>query len=455
MSRSTPVGQTQGFHGDPAQALPVAQQLRQQGRLDAAAGVMHAAGVASLGQPDQVFDCALFIKESGRHALAADLCDRQLALSPEHLRLLALAGNVDHELGRFDSARERYLAAIRGGIDLNQWFLLHALSTTQRYTDSSHPDFALFETHAHDPRLSPRARAAVCFALGKACGDVGDTQRAAALFREANGLVKSGISWSRDVWERFVTSQMQEAQAGALTEPSGCIPVFVVGMVRSGTTLLADRLGRHADVRNRGEMPFMAYLAGQLKAQGLLHDLRAYMQARQIYLTHLRQDDAPARWYIDKHPLNFRYVGLIHRLFPEARVVYCRRDPRDNALSIYSQYFGHADNDYAYDFADIASYAQGCDRLMAHWMEARGLPIHVVDYERMVGDSEGTLADVGAFLGLAGEAPATHAHTGGAIASASMWQARQPIYHRSVGRWRSYGEWLPELTELFGADGDV
>lgn len=454
MTGSKPVGQASAFPADPMQARAAALQLRQQGRLEAAAGIMHAAALKSLGQADVVFDCALFIKESGRHALAAELCDQQLALSPNHLRLLALAGSIDHELGRFDAARSRYLAAIRGGIDLNHWFLLHALSTTQRYTDACHPDFALFEAHAGDARLSSRARAAVCFALGKACDDIGDTQRAAAMFREANGLVKREIHWSRDVWERFVVAQIQEPPAASLTEPSGCVPVFVVGMVRSGTTLLADRLGRHADVRNRGEMPFIAYLAGQLKAQGLLHDLRACAQARQIYLAHLRQDDAPARWYIDKHPLNFRYVGLIHRLFPEARVLYCRRDRRDNALSIYSQYFGHADNDYAYDFEDIASYAAGCDRLMAHWTQSRGLPVHVVDYEQMVGNPDATLATARAFLGLPGEEAATDAHTQGAIATASMWQARQPIYHRSVGRWRSYGEWLPELEGL-GAGGNA
>ena len=454
MKGSTPTGQAHVSLADPAQVRATALQLRQQGRLEAAAGIMHAAGLKSLGDADTVFDCALFLKESGRHGLAAELCDRQLALSPNHLRLLALAGSVDHELGRFDAARARYLAAIHGGIDLNQWFLLHALSTAQRYDDANHPDFALFEAHVHDVHLSPRARAAVYFALGKACDDIGDTRRAAAMFREANGLVKCEIHWSRDAWERFVAAQIQEPPAAALSEPSGCVPVFVVGMVRSGTTLLADRLARHAEVRNRGEMPFIAYLAGQLKAQGLLHDLRACAQARQIYLAHLRQDDAPARWYIDKHPLNFRYAGLIHRLFPEARVLYCRRDRRDNALSIYSQYFGHADNDYAYDFEDIASYAHGCDRLMAHWTQARGLPVHVVDYEQMVGDPQATLAGARAFLDLPDEAAATEAPTMGAIATASMWQARQPIYHRSVGRWRSYGEWLPELERL-GAGGNA
>ena len=439
---------------DALQARAAAQQLRQQGRLEAATSIMHAAGLRALGQADPVFDCALFIKESGRHALAAELCDKQLVLTPGHLRLLALSGSIDHELGRFESARTRYMAAIRGGIDLNQWFLLHALSTTQRYRDTDHPDFALFEVHLKDAGLSPRARAAVCFALGKACDDVGDTRRAAEMFRKANGLVKREIGWSRHAWEQFVDAQVKDAPGTSLDEPTGCVPVFVVGMTRSGTTLLADRLGRHVDVRNRGEMPFLAYLAGQLRSQGLLHDHRACAQAREIYLAHLRQDDAPAGWYIDKHPLNFRYVGLIHRLFPDARVLYCRRDRRDNALSIYSQYFGHVDNDYAYDFEDIASYAAGCDRLMAHWVDSQGLPLHVVDYERMVLDPDGTLAAARSFLGLKEDGATTTTPAEGAIASASMWQARQPVYHRSVGRWRSYAEWLPELKGFGAGDDD-
>jgi len=429
-----------------------AHQLRQQGRLDAASATMHALGMRVMGDPDKVADCALFIKECSRHALAAELCEKQIERGPITARLLAQTGSVDHELGRFASARKRYLAAMQAGIDLNHWFLPFALSGTQRYADTTHPDFDLFRSHLSDSGLSPRARASICFALGKACDDVGDTQQAAGLFREANALVRSGLNWSRSAWDAFVDAQVADAFPGALSVPTGGAPVFVVGMVRSGTTLLAERLATHPGVRNRGELPFMPYLASQLKAQGMLHQPHAWMQAREIYLPHLFQDDAPARWYIDKHPLNFRYLGLMAAMFPDARVVYCRRDPRDNALSIYSQYFAHADNDYAYDFGDIASYAHGCDRLMTHWMQTLRLPIHVVDYEDMVSQSAATLSGLHEFLGLSeeGQVHGTD-ESAGVIASASMWQARQPIYQRSAGRWERYAPWLPELQELFGS----
>ncbi len=453
MKERTPYGQAVDVPADPGQARRLAHQLREQGRLDAASTVMLALGRQHVGAPAVVFDCVQFIKQCGRHAEAAELCELQLASGVASPPLHMLAGSVEHELGHFDKARTHYLAALGAGVNLNEWFALQALSNTQRYADADHPDFALFESQLRLPALTPRARASILFALGKACDDVADYARAAQALREANALVKGGVSWSRTAWQRFVESQLAAPPVPtAMATTAGCVPVFIVGMVRSGTTLVADRLGRRPGVRNRGELPFIAHLAQRLIQQGLTRDPAALEHARQIYLAHLCQDDAPAHWYVDKHPLNFRYLDQLAMLFPQARVIYCRRDRRDNALSIWSQLFAHSDNDYAYDFDDIAGYVAGCERLMAHWQGTLALPIHIVDYERMVGEPEATLAGIDRFIGLpdtgeTGDATAAAA----AISSASMWQARQPIYHRSAGRWRDYAPFVPELIDKFAA----
>jgi tetratricopeptide (TPR) repeat protein len=336
-------------------------------------------------------------------------------------------------------------------VDLNEWFVLQALASTQRYTDSAHPDFALLESNAHAPGLTDNARASILFALGKACDDVGDYARAAANLREANALARQLQPWSRPAWERFVAAQREAAGSPVVfAAEDGPTPVFIVGMVRSGTTLVAERLGRLPGVRNRGELPFIGYLAEQLRAQGLARHRPSLEQARRIYLAHLRQDDAPATWYVDKHPLNFRYLGEIAAMFPEARIIHCRRDARDNALSIWSQLFAHRDNAYAYDFGDIAAFGTGCEALMQHWQHTLDVPIHNLDYERMVSEPEQAMVQLRAFLGVADDAGAAASPASpGAIATASLWQARQPIYHRSVGRWRSYAPHLPELVAAF------
>lgn len=440
---------------DPVNVLAQASALRSQGRLDAATAVLLTFARAYAGEADMMFDCARFIRECGRHAQAAEVCALQFRTGPSSPRLHALAGNIEHELGHFEEAREHYLAALRAGVNVNEWFVLQALANTTRYTDSSHSDFALFASSLRDSALTPRARASVLFAFGKACDDIGDLARAASLLREANALARSTVAWSRNAWARFVASRLQAPLVGARgASEIGCVPVFIVGMVRSGTTLVANRLGRHPDVCNRGELPFMGYLAGELIGRGLVTDQAALVEASRIYLAHLRQDDAPAAWYLDKHPLNFRYLGQVATMFPQARVIYCRRNRRDNALSIWSQLFGHADNDYAYDFDDIAAFGEGCDRLMEHWRQQAVLPIHVVDYERLVERPEETLADIRAFLGLppGGEqdaADSAKSPDGSTIGSASMWQARQPVYRRSVARWRRYAPFVPELEQKF------
>ena len=446
---------------DPVRAFALASGLRENGRLDAATTVMMALGSRHPADPDITFDCAQFIRQCGRHEQAATLCKQQLRIGSASPRLLALAGNLAQELGRFEEARGHYMAALRAGVNLNQWFVLQSLANTQRYVDANHADFALFEANLRHPALTPRARASILFALGKACDDVGDRARAVKLLREANSLARRTVTWSGDAWAQFVAMQLRRPIAAPSPDIEGNgIPVFVVGMVRSGTTLVADRLGRDSAVCNRGELPFIGYLAEQLIKQGCAGDPAALAEARKIYLAHLQQDDAPAGWYVDKHPLNFRYLGQIAALFPQARVIHCRRNQRDNALSIWSQLFAHPDNDYAYDFDDIAAFGEGRDRLMEHWKHRLALPIHTIDYEQMVEQPARTLDGARAFLGLPVQAPSTQGEVADArdrsgypIASASMWQARQPVYQSSVARWKSYAALVPELASKF-ADAD-
>lgn len=445
--RVTDVGAPIGMSLGEASAR--AHALRERGQLDAATAVMRDCARAHPGQLEVTLACAQFARQCNRHAEASQLCEAQLAGGVASAGLLALAGNIAHERGQFDQARAHYLAALQAGVNLNEWFVLHALANTQRYTDPAHPDIARFAHYAQAPGLSANARASIRFAQGKACDDLGDHAGAAAHWREANALARQLQPWSPLAWQQFIDAQLRSAGAPvALDSRDGRVPVFIVGMVRSGTTLVAEQLARQPGVRNRGELPFAGYLAEQLLAQGLARDPASLAAARDIYAAHLYQDDAPATWYIDKHPLNFRYLGQIAAMLPNARIVYCRRDPRDNALSIWSQLFAHRDNAYAYDFGDIAACAAGCDTLMQHWQRTLTVPIHTLDYEQMVADPAQTTAQLIDFLGGAASASPTPVPASTPIASASLWQARQPIYHRSVGRWRAYAPYLPELRSV-------
>ncbi|HVV97828.1 MAG TPA: sulfotransferase [Rhodanobacteraceae bacterium] len=426
----------------------LARVLQSDGRLDAASATMFGL-CRSLGfEVGASLRAAQFIEQCHRQALADELCDRALANAPGFAPLLAVAGNIARELGDFDKARVRYLAALDAGVDLDTYYVLGALAHTMRYGDRSHPDFARFEAHFRDTAFSLRARAATGFGLAKALDDVGDYASAATVLREANALVRSVLPWSPPAWDAFVDARLRERVARASrTSHENFVPVFIVGLPRTGTTMTATQLARRTPARDRGELRMLRFIAEQLIGGGHLGDAGAIAEAAGLYRVHARQDDAPATWYIDQDPMNFRYLDLVEAMFPTARVIHCRRDRRDTALSLWSQDFAHRDAAFAYDLADIAHFAKGHDRLMRHWQATLSLPIHTLDYETFVADPAASLAALADFIG----APLVDedASSAAPIHSASVWQARQPVQAASVDRWRRYAPFVPELTGLF------
>lgn len=437
-------------------AALLAKLLQSQGLLERASAVM-AASCRHLGLvTDATLRCAQFIRQSQRQPLAAQLCEESIARGNATGDLYALAGNIYRELGDFDAARRHFLAALQAKVNLDAWFVPGALVTTQRYATLDHPDVEQLIDHFRKAEGSPRARAASGFGLAKVYDDVGEYAKAADVLREANALVRREQPWSRDSWAHWVGTRSREQSAGehsARSRPQTAgdwTPIFVVGLPRSGTTLTAVQLARHAGVRDRGELPHIPYIADRLEASGRTRNPEALREAADLYSAHLRQDDAPARWYVDNNQMNFRHLDLIARLFPQARVIHCVRDRRDTALSIWSQYFANSACAFANDLDDIAAFGAGHDRLMQHWKRDLDLPIHTVAYEDMVEHGEDVSEQLRKFVGLpveavAGERPARSQ----VITSASMWQARQPVYRSSIGRWRAYAQFLPELEQLF------
>jgi len=433
------------------EATPLlAQLLQSQGQLSAASQLMAGLCRHARLQPAITMRCAQFIQQCQRQPLAAALCEEAIAHGHADAGLYALAGNLARELGEFEHARAHYHAALEAGVDLDTWFVLGALAATQRYMDRADPDFARFIAHFENPAGSLPARAATGFGLAKACDDLGDYAEAAHTLRVANRFSKQAQPWSRETWTQWLDTRLRERTPDmSLPAPPDFVPVFIVGLPRSGTTLAATRLAGHPDVRDRGELPMLHFIAERLQSGNLLRDVSALRQAAELYRVHAVQDDPRVRWYIDKNPNNFRYLDLIAVLFPQARVIHCRRDSRDTALSIWSQDFAHPQYGFASDLDDIADFIRGHDRLMQHWSQSLGLPIHHLDYEAMIANPQSTLRTARAFVGMpsngvSGAAPGSAA----AITTASVWQARQSIYQSSVGRWRNYLPYVPELERL-------
>lgn len=297
------------------------------------------------------------------------------------------------------------------------------------------------------------------FALGKVHDDLAQYELAFSHYQRANRARRPNLTASSLRLDEQIRSMIElpaEFWSSRTTTTLKQRPqlLFVLGMPRSGTTLMERVLAAHSVVAGAGEVDFLgpaiarmqlrkhesAFAALSLAEFGSedFEDLRAAYYAR---ISRLAGD---AQFVTDKTPGNFLYLGVIQRLFPDARIIHCHRHPLDVAVSIYFQLFDAVD--YAYDFADIADQYQRYLELMAHWRRTLTIPILDVAYEEMIGERERTTMSLLEFCGLPWEKSCLSPHQSTqTITTMSRWQARQPVYNRSVGRWRHYEPHLGEL----------
>lgn len=366
-------------------------------------------------------------------------------------------GTALRGLGRFAEAADAFRQALE--IDPDFADAYRNLANCRQIS----PDEANFERLAalvEHPKLPPEERVTAGFALGKALDDADRFDAAFAAYEQANKTYRA-LRWAAG--DRFdpktLRRQVNESIAiytpeffaavagrGALSD----LPVFIVGMPRSGSSLIEQIAASHSRVFGAGELKDIGKLSlglGPVTADADPADIRRLADA---HLERLRSLGPGADRVIDKLPDNVFLLGVIATLFPSARVVFCDRDPRDIALSCFFQKFAPGELTFSYDLADIGTRQRETARLMEHWR--RVLPLHMLDirYEALVSDPEGESRRVVDFLGLAWEPACLDFHqTQRTVMTASSWQVRQPLYKRSVGRWRHYEQHLASsLTAL-------
>ena len=232
--------------------------------------------------------------------------------------------------------------------------------------------------------------------------------------------------------------------------PGDDLPVLIVGMPRSGTTLTEQILSSHPEVAAAGEQTFWTSHRQNLRLSPAgAPDGEALTKAADDYLARLRSYGPNARRVTDKMPKNFEMLAQVRLAFPEARIIHCRRHPIDTCLSNYFSYFVGGVG-FAFDRSDIVFQYREYERLMAHWR--RVLPpdrFLELDYESLIADREAQVRRLVAFIGLEwDDACLAHERNARVVKTASLWQARQPIYTTSVERWRRYAPWLGEFRAL-------
>lgn len=296
------------------------------------------------------------------------------------------------------------------------------------------------------------------FALGKIHDDLAHYDTAFDHFESGNRLRRVDQSFDREQFRATLARQREQTGGHLLDrrapEPALARPGFIIGMLRSGTTLTERILGRHGEVCALGELDLMDRLAtrtSQVTGLDYPASLRALSDEhvaalRGEYFAQWPEEAHRARLAVDKNPLNFVHIALIKTVFPEALIVHCVRDPRDICLSIYFQNFAHERNAYAYSLDDIAFFYREYRRFMDHVENALPETIYRFEYERLVNEPEAGSRRLVAAAGLEWDARCLeHQLSDDAIATASLWQARQPIYRRSIGRWRHYRRHIAPL----------
>ena len=412
-------------------------------------------------QPDDVaLHCSrgevLMYLQDGEAALAA--FRQAVAVAPNSKPAWAGLGWALRLLGRFDEAD----ACVKRLLEIDPTDLLAVRHVPWSGNQAQEPAEIERLAAVLDQRESnAEDRISAGFALGRLLDEAGRFDEAFARYAAANALVRqnwpsTGDHFDADRFARTIDGLVNgdmgpDLAETAITGNMSELPVFVVGMPRSGTTLVEQICSTHSRIFGAGELDAIPLIATKL-AQGQADDkskVEARRRAADAHVLYLYKHGRGAVRVIDKFPDNILLVGLIARLFPRARIVYCSRDPRDISLSCYFQRFAEKAQPFSYDLADCGRRCRAVERLAAHWLKL--LPLHMIEvnYERLVEDLEGESRRLIKFLGLDWEPACLDFHqTQRTVATVSLWQVRQPLYKSSVGRWRHYEKHLGPLLAI-------
>ena len=306
------------------------------------------------------------------------------------------------------------------------------------------------------------------FAAGKILDDAGCYAEAFEYFRKANGIKHKTIDYSHTQLEKFTTSLIEIfnkdffANHPGLQETGASPPVFIVGIPRSGTSLVEQIICSHSQADGVGEVHevdhLVKYLSEQLKGQGRYpycikgfdEKISLELSARYLEFIQAQIGGGKVKRVTDKTPANFFHIGFLSLLFPDAHFIHCIRNPLDIGISLYSQYFPEID--YAFDLEDIGETYLQHIRLMDHWKTISSINIHEVVYEDLVRNFENNSQKMIEFLGLEWEEGCLEFFRNKRpVRTASALQVKQPIYDSSVDRWKNYKGLLLPLQEFLGA----
>src|SRR5882724_3586795 len=381
---------------------------------------------------------------------------KTVAHDPANAMAHDLLGNLLSEFGRFDEARECFQRAIAIAPLLSGSY--YELSRCRPVT-SDDGLLQQMEAALETPRLEAAQRQRIHLAIGKAAQDIGDYALAMQNFDAADAVRRDLASFDSTAFTREVDRLIERctpefiACASELGS-SDAKPVLIIGMPRSGTTLVEQIISMHPEVGAGGELNFWNERGATWHSDGASGNEKPFLtEATADYLNTLREIARKASRVTDKMPFNFLWAGLIHLAFPHATIIHCRRVAVDTALSIHQTYF-HPSLAFPTGGDELVAYFRSYQRIIEHWRKVLPADRFIeVDYEDLTREPEPVIRRLIAACGLAwNDACLRPERNPRAVKTPSKWQTRQPIYRGSVERWRRYEPWLGPLRTLLEVD---
>jgi tetratricopeptide (TPR) repeat protein len=404
----------------------------------------------------------------GEHERAVGLYRELLAGTPQDADVHLSIAHAQKTLGRHREAVDSYRRAADCREDFGDAYWSLANLKTYRFSDAE-----LARLHAAEsaPGTLPVDRYHLCFALGKALEDLGEFSESFRYYEKGNALKRSESRYRPDIIENNTRQQIEVCTPEFFANRRGWgaqdrDPIFIVGLPRSGSTLIEQILASHSQVEGTQELADIQQIVGtlrgrdpdlnnpryprvlpQLEREDFVRFGAQYLEGTRLYR---RGKPGAVPFFIDKMPNNFRHLGLIHLMLPNARIIDARREPMACCFSNFKQLFAQG-QEFTYGIEDIARYYRTYLELMRHWDIALPGRILRVHHEDVVDDLEGAIRRILDFCGLAFEPQCLEFHkTERSIRTASSEQVRQPLYREGVDQWKHFEPYLEPLESALG-----
>jgi hypothetical protein len=409
--------------------------------------------------------CAVILSRIGEYERSIELYARLLAEYPENAKVWLSYGHVLKTAGKQAESIDAYRKSIERNPSFGEAYWSLANLKTYRFNEE---DLAAMHTQLEDKQLSGEHRWHFQFALGKAYEDAEDHANSFKHYAKGNALFRLRSSY--DPEQNTSRAQKLKKEFGreffAAREGSGCDaadPIFIVGMPRSGSTLLEQILSCHSQVEGTTELPDMITMAKELRGEADSDEIAVYASVlatkssdelralgeQYLATTRIhRKTDRPL--FIDKMPNNFLHVGMIHLILPNAKIIDARRHPMACGFSNFKQYYAQGQA-FSYGLTEMGRFYYDYVDLMAHFDAVLPGRVHRVCYEDTVADTESVVRGMLDYCGLDFEpACLRFFESDRPVRTASSEQVRQPIYSGGIEQWKHYEEWLDPLKEALG-----